>query len=103
MHIENYHGKNTNEVIILNKIGVEKGLSNIANYLNGEGYSVEILGEDLQSNATKYNSLDAIVTAGYNTNMMGISDTSTKVPVINASGLTQEEVKNMIQQKITKQ
>lgn len=86
----------------MKKIGVEKGLSNIANYLNAEGYSVEILGEDLESNVTKCKNLDAIVTAGYNTDMMGFSDTSTKVPIINASGLTQEEVKNMIQQKITK-
>lgn len=87
----------------MKKIGVEKGLSAIANYLSGEGYSVEILGDDLQSNAAKYNSLDAIVTAGYNTNMLGFSDTSTKIPVINANGMTQEEVKNVLQQRITKQ
>jgi galactitol-specific phosphotransferase system IIB component len=86
----------------MKRIGVEKGLSTIADYLKAEGYSVEILGEDLQSNAAKCNNLDVIVSADYNTNMMGFSDTSTKVPIINASGLTQEEVKNMIEKKITK-
>jgi galactitol-specific phosphotransferase system IIB component len=86
----------------MKKIGLEKGLSTIADYLNSEGYSVEILGEDIQSNITKCNNLDVIITADYNTNMMGISDTSTKVPIINASGLTQEEIKNMIEQKTTK-
>lgn len=86
----------------MKKIGVEKGLSRIADYLNTQGYSVEVFGEDLKSNVSKCQGLDAIVTADYNTDMMGISDTSTKVPIINASGLTQEEIKNMIQQKVNK-
>lgn len=37
----------------MKKIGVEKGLIAIADYLNSEGYSVEILGEDLQSSIEK--------------------------------------------------
>ncbi|MDV3428157.1 MAG: YkuS family protein [Bacillota bacterium] len=86
----------------MKKIGVEKGLNTIADYLSSEGYSVEILGEDLQSSIEKCDDLDVIVSADYNTNMMGISDTSTKVPIINASGLTEEEIKDMIEQKTTK-
>ena len=86
----------------MKKIGVERGLSTIADYLSSQGYSVEILGENLQSNVEKCNNLDVIITADYNTDMMGFSDTSTKVPIINASGLTQEEIKNMIEQKTTK-
>ncbi|QAT39753.1 YkuS family protein [Clostridium sp. JN-9] len=86
----------------MKKIGVEKGLSMIADYLRSNGYSVETLGETLENNISKYENLDAIVTADYNTNMMGFSDTSTKVPVINASGLTAEEVKKSIDNKITK-
>ncbi|NMM64258.1 YkuS family protein [Clostridium sp. P21] len=86
----------------MKKIGIEKGLSNIADYLSSEGYSVQTLSGDISNNASKYEGLDVIVTADYNTDMMGFSNTSTKVPVINASGLTQEEVKNMIQQKTTR-
>lgn len=86
----------------MKNIGVEKGLSMIGDYLNSQGYSVETLGETFENNASKYGNLDAIVTADYNTDMMGFSDTSTKVPVINASGLTPEEVKNRIDQKIKK-
>ena len=86
----------------MKKIGIEKGLSTIADYLRTEGYSVEILGEDLESNVSKCDGLDAIVTADYNTNMMGFGDTSTKIPIINASGLTPEEIKNMIDQKTTR-
>ncbi|MCD2345673.1 YkuS family protein [Clostridium guangxiense] len=86
----------------MKKIGVEEGLSNIASYLKTEGYSVETLGPDIEGNVCKCKNLDAIITSDRNTDMMGISDTSTKIPVINASGLTQEEVKNMIQQKTTR-
>lgn len=86
----------------MKKIGVEKGLSTIADYLSSQGYSVQILGEDLWSNASKSSDLDVIVSADYNTNMMGFSDTSTKVPVINASGLTGEEIKNLIERKTTR-
>lgn len=83
-------------------IGVEKGLTNVAQYLESQGYSVQILGENMQSNVVKYDNLDAIVAADYNSDMMGFSDTLTKVPVINASGLSAEEVKKMIDDKITK-
>lgn len=86
----------------MKKICIEKGLSTVADYLSAEGYSVETLGEDLKSNVSKCNSCDVIVTADYNTNMMGFSDTSTNVPIINASGLTGEEIKDMIEQKTTK-
>ncbi|EKQ57713.1 MULTISPECIES: YkuS family protein [unclassified Clostridium] len=86
----------------MKRIGIEKGLSTIADYLSSEGYSVEVLSEDLKNNVSKCNNLDVIVTADYNTNMMGFSDTSTEIPIINASGLTQEEVKNAIDQKTTK-
>ncbi|MDP4180085.1 MAG: YkuS family protein [Bacillota bacterium] len=86
----------------MKKIGVEKGLSNVADYLSSKGYSVQLLGENLEKNVTKCDNLDAIVMADYNTNMMGISDISTSIPVINASGLTAEEVKNMLDQKISK-
>lgn len=86
----------------MKKIGVEKGLSMIADYLSSNGYSVETLGETFENNISKYGNLDAIVTADYNTDMMGFSDTSTKIPVINSSGLTPEEVKKSIDEKITK-
>ena len=80
-------------------IAVEKGLSNVADYLSREGYTVEILSESIDNNASRLDRYDAIVAADYNTNMLGYADTSTKVPVINASGLTPQEIKNMIDQR----
>lgn len=79
-------------------IGVEKGLRNVVDYLMKEGYYVEILSEGMESNVSKLDGLDAIVIADYNTDMLGYSDTETKSPVINASGLTPEEIKNRIDQ-----
>lgn len=86
----------------MKRIGLEKGLSMIGDYLSNQGYSVQILDENLENNVSKADSLDAIVTADYNSDMMGFSATSTKVPVINASGLTPEEVKSIIDKKTTK-
>lgn len=85
----------------MKKIGVEKGLSNVAGYLIKEGYTVEALSESIDDNIPKLKDLDAIVTAGYNTDMLGISDTETKAPVINAKGLTPEEVKSSIEQRLS--
>ena len=55
--------------------------------------------ESIDNNIPKLGSLDAIVTAGYNTDMLGISDTETKAPVVNARGLTPEEIKIRIEQQ----
>lgn len=83
-------------------IGVEKGLKNVADFLTKEGYSVQILSESIESNSSKLNGVDAIVTADYNTDMLGYSNTETKAPVINASGLTPQEIKNRIDKEINK-
>ncbi|NLY86677.1 MAG: YkuS family protein [Tissierellia bacterium] len=84
----------------MRKVGVEKGLSNIADYLTREGYSVEVLSESIDKNIPKLKEVDVIVTAGYNTDMLGISDTATKAPVVNARGLTPEEVKAQIEERL---
>ena len=44
----------------------------------------------------------AVFSADYNTNMLRFADTETKIPVINASGLTPQEIKNMLDQKANK-
>jgi galactitol-specific phosphotransferase system IIB component len=85
----------------MKKIGVEIGLSMIADYLSNQGYQVQMLSEGMENNVSKFQNLDAIVVSDMNSDMMGNSDTSTKVPVINASGITQEEVKKLIDSKAT--
>lgn len=80
----------------MKKIGVEFGLTNVADFLKNEGYLVEILSESIDDNISKIDGLDAIVASGMNTDMLGMSDTETKAPVINAEGLTPQEIKSRI-------
>lgn len=80
----------------MKKVGIQKGLKNVADFLTKEGYSVQELGESMESSESKLDNLDVIVTADYNANMMGYSDTETKTPIINASGLTPQEIKSLI-------
>ena len=86
----------------MKKIGVEKGLDNVEEFLTNEGYSVQMLSESIDDNISKLDGLDAIVAAGYNTNMLGYSDTETRAPVVNASGLSPQEVKDMLDRQTSR-
>ncbi|MDP4143811.1 MAG: YkuS family protein [Bacillota bacterium] len=83
----------------MKKIGVEEGLKNVSDYLRSQGYSVQDLSPSIENNSSKLNGLDAIVTSDLNTNMLGFFDPETKIPVINASGMTAEDVKREIDEK----
>ena len=72
------------------KIGIEHNLTPVKDYLSGKGYNVECINFDEQS--TKLQSYDAIVVTGQNSNFLGVHDTKTCAVVINADGLTPEEV-----------
>lgn len=80
----------------MKRVGIEQGLENVAQYLKEQGCQVDILSGSIDDNMNKLNSYDCIVTSGLNSNALGIQDTSTKAPVINASGLTPEEVAQTI-------
>lgn len=86
----------------MKKIGLEMGLNELGDYLKSEGYSVEVMSESIDRNVSKLNSFDAIVTTDQNTDMLGYSDTETKIPVINASGLTPMEIKSRLDSETSK-
>lgn len=71
----------------MTKIGVEQSLSDIQQALREKGYDVV----DLQ-NKSDAQSCDYCVVTGLDSNVMGIQDTSTQASVIDASGLTSDEV-----------
>ncbi|RWR08458.1 YkuS family protein [Siminovitchia fortis] len=77
------------------RIGVEENLSNVSQALMEKGYQVIPL-----SNASDLNNVDCCVVTGMDSNIMGIETTSTQVPVIEASGLSAEEVCQKVEQKL---
>ena len=68
-------------------IGVEQSLSNVEDALKAKGYEVIQLRNE--SDAKK---CDACVITGQDKDVMGISDTINAGPVIDANGLSAEEI-----------
>jgi len=79
------------------KIAVEKDLTPVKDYLSHKGYRVDCIDFNQQDSA-KLKGYDAIVVTGLNSNVLGIEDTSTKSVVINADGLTPEQVASELEQ-----
>jgi galactitol-specific phosphotransferase system IIB component len=77
------------------RVAVESQLSNIKEYLKQKGYEVVELKETL-SEKNNLNAYDAIVITGQSRNMLGIDDISTKVPVIDATGMSPFDVEESI-------
>jgi galactitol-specific phosphotransferase system IIB component len=73
------------------KIAIEPTLTPIKDYLTDKGFTVECVNLNKQ-NTTNMNAYDAFVVSGMNANVMDIQQTQTKAIVINADGLTPEEV-----------
>jgi Uncharacterised protein family (UPF0180). len=71
------------------KIAIEPAISNVKNYLAEKGYTVESMSEQSPKDLHGY---DAVVVSGMNTNLLGMQDTQTKAVVINADGLSPEQV-----------
>jgi galactitol-specific phosphotransferase system IIB component len=80
----------------LKEIAVEKGLSNISNYLKSNGYQVSEIDFGQKSNRETIERFDAIVLSDMNNDFMGIEITETKAPVIVAAGMRPEDVKKQI-------
>jgi hypothetical protein len=81
------------------KIAIEPALSNVKDYLTERGYNVENMNTDKHS-AWSMRNYGAIIVTGLNTNLLGISDTETKAVIINADGLTPEEVAAQIDRRV---
>jgi acetolactate synthase regulatory subunit len=73
------------------KIAVEQNLSPVANYLASRGYTVTTMNVTEMLSGNKDN-FDAYVISGASENFLGMQDRLTDVSVINASGLSPEDV-----------
>ncbi|GIN21300.1 YkuS family protein [Siminovitchia fordii] len=77
------------------RIGVEEGLTNVSQALQEKGYQVISL-----SGTSDLNNVDCCVVTGMDSNIMGIETTSTQVPVIEANGLSADEICQKVDQKL---
>jgi len=78
-------------------IAVEKGLSNVSNYLKSNGYQVHEIDFGKKNDRDQIDNFDAVVLSGMNNDFVGIENTLTKAPVIIASGLRPEDIKAQIE------
>ena len=76
---------------MVRRVAVEEQLSPVKAYLQNNGFEVVPLGSDSQ--------VDAVVVSGQNENILGISDVTIPVPVINAEGLSPEEVYQQVKNR----
>lgn len=81
------------------KIAVENSLSPISEYLAKKGYDVEKV--DFSQEYTKgMDKYDAVVVTGISSNFLGVEDTNTKAVVIDAKGLTAEQVYSTLESRL---
>ena len=76
-------------------IAVEHNLTPVIEYLSEKGYKVEgiDIGSEYGKNMSKY---DAVVITGMNKDFLGVQNVQTEIPVIDAKGLTAEQVYNQV-------
>ncbi|WP_070120251.1 YkuS family protein [Bacillus marinisedimentorum] len=79
------------------KIGVEESLTNIYDVLQEKGYDVIQLKQEQDAQ-----NCDLCVMTGLDSNVMGIADTVIAGPVIEANGLSAEQVLGQIEQSLNR-
>lgn len=81
------------------KIAVEQGLTPVKDFLAQKGYFVDSinLSEEFERGLDEY---DAVVVTGMNENYLGVEDINTNAAIIDAKGLTAEQVYSQIKKKL---
>ena len=77
------------------KIGVEQALTNVSQALRAKGHEVVELKQESDAGDCA-----CCVISGLDSNVMGMHDTVTKASVIEANGLTAEEVCSMVENRL---
>ncbi len=89
------HDNLQEEVFRMAKVGVEQSLTNISQALREKGYDVV----DLKQESDAQN-CDCCVVSGLDSNVMGMQDTTTKASVIDANGLSADEVCQQVESRL---
>jgi hypothetical protein len=77
------------------RIGVEQSLTNVSEALKSKGYDVVELRQEQDAS-----SCDCCVISGQDQNVMGIQNAVTKGSVLNAHGMSAEEVCQAVESKL---
>lgn len=80
----------------MKRVAVESNLSNVQDYLSQQGYQVDTL--DASNMNMSGQNYAAVVISGQDQNLMGIQNVAQNSSVINAHGLTPQEIQNRIEQ-----
>ncbi|KAA0548113.1 YkuS family protein [Bacillus sp. BGMRC 2118] len=80
------------------RIGVEQSLTDVREALQEKGYDIV----DLQ-NENDAKNCDCCVVTGMDSNIMGVESSFTAGPVIQASGLSADEICNQVESKLNNQ
>ncbi|MHB9010395.1 MAG: YkuS family protein [Carboxydocellales bacterium] len=82
------------------RIAVDGNLTPLKRILSEQGYEVVNL-DPLSETGLELKNSDAIVISGGDRNFLGREDIVTKAPVIDASGLTDEEILQQIRNRLS--
>jgi hypothetical protein len=77
------------------KVGVEQSLTDVQQALQAKGHQVVQLKQEQDASGC-----DCCVISGQDQNVMGMQDTLSKGSVINASGLTADEICQKVDERI---
>jgi hypothetical protein len=81
------------------KVAVEADLTTVSDYLEEQGYQI-IEFMHSEGNADELQEVDAIITNGMHENLLGMEDTETEAIMIEANGLTPEEIGDRLEQEL---
>ena len=81
----------------MTRIGVEESLTDVQQALTEQGYDVSQLRHTADAANVDF---DFCIVTGLDTNVMGIQDTTTKASIIEANGLTADEIVNEIKNRL---
>lgn len=81
--------------VLMAKIGVEQSLTNVSEALKNRGFNVITLKEEADAK-----NCDVCVITGQDENVMGIQNIVTEGSILNASGLSAEQVCQEVENRI---
>lgn len=81
----------------MKNVAIQEGLTPVQNYLKQQGYQVQVFDKRENFNL---NSFDAVVLTGLDENELGIDVTVTRCPVIEARGLTPQQIQSQIENRM---